>query len=877
MAQNKGFGDQVLFTPQTRAQGFTMPSAPDLMTPLRQSQNAMLQEQKSVAAVQKLDLNRQAEILKANKFVEDIGAKNLLALTTGGKKFLEAGVEAFGKYQESEAAAIFMEDVEAQQLARAQYLQEQAELSVLDNEGEKLALQAQRDNAPHEVVSRYNQLWGRGRRAYEEKAAEYYGNAETYRDFFDDKVQSDEIIELPNGQQIALNKPNKTNAEFAAVRAAVKDMYVQENGLQAIINNNPGLMADKFLPGVTKAERKITSEYEKLKADNDSFQTRQVELNTLVRNAETDPLALSHYLNIVSTSTKEGKALGMRGAWNQLETDLLQVAASGKDITRLVEVLKSRVMPNDPKSRTYGFMHGTKLDVIAAKALDEERKIYRRDEDLARRDLKDDYNNIISQLPEDAGKDEILAAKEAFTKVAHSKGIYDANMSMFDRLLANPAINGDLERQNVIINSHKQLEQQGLLTVAEVQKFPGIKGYNQFLQTAIRQEQAYNQNGGLKETLTAVERQVKQNKNVKLYGKLGELGGTASMMAGDYKRQVAARVQQLMMDPNMTVERANEQAFQEFTIKLEADMANPDHKYYYANKKGQPIGFVNYNNDVATNRKLYNARLASIAQAQKDDPQNFLSEEGLIGDEVFWTKAMRGFGEPGWRPDSNLVQLARHLGVPVLDIYKNQLINYPDLPQPPVFDQMLQGDNKLDPEYSRFLNNYVSETASRAQFSRFTGRPPVRSSIAGLVGDNQVGRLKRAFIIQESNGNHNAVNSRTGALGLVQVMPENVGPMTQQYLGRTMTYAEFKNNRAAQELLATRMFEDLLAQHSAPGRSEEEVIRRVAAHHYGGPGAVEYWNSHQYHAKGSRFNPYGAEPDMAEYTMSVYRRYMGDK
>ena len=80
-----------------------------------------------------------------------------------------------------------------------------------------------------------------------------------------------------------------------------------------------------------------------------------------------------------------------------------------------------------------------------------------------------------------------------------------------------------------------------------------------------------------------------------------------------------------------------------------------------------------------------------------------------------------------------------------------------------------------------------------------------------------------------------------------------------------------------QELLATRLFEDMLANHTAPGRSEEEIIRRIAAEHYGGPGAVEYWDSHQYHAKGSRFNPYGAEPDMAEYTKSVYRKYRGGR
>ena len=89
-----------------------------------------------------------------------------------------------------------------------------------------------------------------------------------------------------------------------------------------------------------------------------------------------------------------------------------------------------------------------------------------------------------------------------------------------------------------------------------------------------------------------------------------------------------------------------------------------------------------------------------------------------------------------------------------------------------------------------------------------------------------------------------------------------------------MSYAEFKSNRAAQELLAKRMVEDLLSRHDKPGRSEEEVIRRSAAEHYGGPDAVEYWNSSAYHAKGSRFNPYGNEPDMAEYTMSVYQRYL---
>ena len=249
--------------------------------------------------------------------------------------------------------------------------------------------------------------------------------------------------------------------------------------------------------------------------------------------------------------------------------------------------------------------------------------------------------------------------------------------------------------------------------------------------------------------------------------------------------------------------------------------------------------------------------------------------EGLFGDREFWTDAMEGFGQPGWRPDAYIVRMARQLGVPVLDIYKNQLENYKDLPQPIQFEQILKGDQQVDPDLKRFYNNYVEGVSSRMQFSRFSGRPSMRPMFASVGGNDQLSRLKRAFISQESGGDHNAVNSRTGALGLVQVMPENVGSFTQRYLGRAMTYAEFKNNRAAQELLAERHFEALLVKHSAPGRSEEETIRRIAAEHYGGAGAVEYWNSTGYHAAGSRYNPYGNEPNMAEYTMSVFRKYKG--
>ena len=878
MAKIERFSEQVIYKPQTQAQGFAKPSAPDLISPLRQNQQAMAQEQKSVAKRNELDFKRQAEILKVNKLVEDLGAKNLLALTESGRQLLEAGVEQYGQMQEENAVSLFLSDVEARNEAAAEYQTSQAEFSMLDNEAEKLALESARNDAPPEVVSSYNQLWGRGRRAYEEQAAKYYGDSERFTEYFENALQSDEVVQLPDGTEFALNNIT-SNTQFAAARSYVKDKYMQENGLIPMINRNPGLYAEKFMPGIDKADRKLAARFEKEQADNDGINVRASELNSLVDNFSTDPLALSHYLNQVSTTTKDGKRIGMRGAWNQLETDLLQFADTGKDISVMISKLKQMPMPNDPKGRTYGDLHGVKLEVIREKAFDEERKNFRRDEEFARMQSKEHERALIEPLlakEDGVSKAEILEAKQAYLKVNESMFIYDPDTRAFDRLLANPAINGDLERNRIITQSHDELIKIGLLTVDEVEKFPGIKNYNYYLQTAIQQEKAYNANGGLKETLRAVEREIKSNKNVKLYGRFGELGGVASMMAMDFKRQVQHRVQELMLAKDITVVEANQQAFQEFRVQFKAAMEDKNNKYYYSTTRGDGTrGFVNYGKDVSANRAAYNKQIAAVNNAQKADPTGFLKQEGLFGDERFWTKAMEGFGQPGWRPDPYIVRMARQLGVPVLDIYKNQLTNYDALPQPVQFEQILKGDQQVDPDLKRFYNNYVEGVSSRMQFSRFSGRPSMRPMFASVGGNDQLSRLKRAFISQESGGDHNAVNSRTGALGLVQVMPENVGSFTQRYLGRAMTYAEFKNNRAAQELLAERHFEALLVKHSAPGRSEEETIRRIAAEHYGGPGAVEYWNSTGYHAAGSRYNPYGNEPNMAEYTMSVFRKYKG--
>lgn len=58
-------------------------------------------------------------------------------------------------------------------------------------------------------------------------------------------------------------------------------------------------------------------------------------------------------------------------------------------------------------------------------------------------------------------------------------------------------------------------------------------------------------------------------------------------------------------------------------------------------------------------------------------------------------------------------------------------------------------------------------------------------------------KFKHALIGEEGAG-YNTVNS-IGATGHYQVMPKNIGPWTEQYLGKRMTQDEFRNDPAAQD------------------------------------------------------------------------------
>lgn len=146
---------------------------------------------------------------------------------------------------------------------------------------------------------------------------------------------------------------------------------------------------------------------------------------------------------------------------------------------------------------------------------------------------------------------------------------------------------------------------------------------------------------------------------------------------------------------------------------------------------------------------------------------------------------------------------------------------------------------------------------------------PVRQSLAGLIPQNNVLKFRRAIIDQESQGSYTVVNPDSGAIGAGQVMPENVGPWTQKYVGRRLTPEEFRFNPAAQDMVMNGRFTDMLNEQFSAGYRGEEAIRRAASVWYSGQPSL--WNNTRpQYSNGRRY------PSIAEYTSSIWAKYQSN-
>ena len=175
------------------------------------------------------------------------------------------------------------------------------------------------------------------------------------------------------------------------------------------------------------------------------------------------------------------------------------------------------------------------------------------------------------------------------------------------------------------------------------------------------------------------------------------------------------------------------------------------------------------------------------------------------------------------------------------------------------------------------LSNAPLSAATNWLLDTLTGSRPAYAGEQNLISlrysgggggspAGDIGAFRAAIFGQESGGNYRAVNPHSGALGVGQVMPANVGPWTEKYLGRRLTPQQFLASNSAQDAVVNGRFRDMFEDQRRAGYTGEVAVRRAAAEWYSGDARLwnsnrpEYYNGHRY-------------PSIAEYTKSIWDKY----
>jgi murein DD-endopeptidase MepM/ murein hydrolase activator NlpD len=142
-----------------------------------------------------------------------------------------------------------------------------------------------------------------------------------------------------------------------------------------------------------------------------------------------------------------------------------------------------------------------------------------------------------------------------------------------------------------------------------------------------------------------------------------------------------------------------------------------------------------------------------------------------------------------------------------------------------------------------------------------------RTTPGGTTGPIDFNAAYDALVGKESGGDPSILNrDGSGATGLGQVMPENIGPWTERWLGRRMTQDEFRRNPEAQRRVVSAQFRQNINDQLAAGHSPEMALRRAASIWYSGRPELhndtkpQSWNGRPY-------------PSIKEYVDDVVDRY----
>ncbi|MBD2019282.1 trypsin-like peptidase domain-containing protein [Leptolyngbya sp. FACHB-36] len=135
-------------------------------------------------------------------------------------------------------------------------------------------------------------------------------------------------------------------------------------------------------------------------------------------------------------------------------------------------------------------------------------------------------------------------------------------------------------------------------------------------------------------------------------------------------------------------------------------------------------------------------------------------------------------------------------------------------------------------------------------------------------GSTQIVALRQAIVGQESNGDPSLQNaSGSGAMGLGQVMPENLPSWSREALGREITQQEFLSSPDLQlKIIDHKIDQYWQSAIKAANGNQDEAVLRVAAQWYSGD-PEKYTSTTPQSWAGDSY------PSIAEYSQQVLQRY----
>ncbi len=340
----------------------------------------------------------------------------------------------------------------------------------------------------------------------------------------------------------------------------------------------------------------------------------------------------------------------------------------------------------------------------------------------------------------------------------------------------------------------------------------------------------------------------------------------AKLITGQLLKKFDARMAQLGDAPGAALDTA-----EELRIELEQRMKNPNDSWYIDPKDGSfpnfaansKAGAEGLATRTAQRNEVYRrsaSELNALGVGALDKPNALLTKAHLEAEAV-------GFGQdPNWSPSHLSHYISGLLNISPLELINRQrkAVELPELKVPPVIEQQ---QREVNPKLQQLINRYQTHNRlHRALYpSQSYGDPnSFRSSI--VPANQRVARFRAAIIGKESGGSYSAVNPHSGALGIGQVMPDNVPSWSAKYYGRSVTPEEFLKNRGVQDAVINGKFNEILEQQLSAGYSEEEAVRRAASIWYSGD--ANLWNSTKpEYYEGHRY------PSIAEYTRDIWERY----